>query len=423
MLNYFRLALKTRSSSSSLMALLKRVIYPQTIRPEKLISIFAAIDMTFTPSALGFYLFILVAVIQIFYYLFFFTRLAFFKKKSTGNQENDAGVSIIICARDEERNLTQNIPVVLSQQWDPSGPSYPFEVIVVNDNSADDTRHYLRALEVDFPYFRQIELKQEAQLILGKKFPLSLGIREASYPIILLTDADCRPSSNQWMQLMSEGFNPGIEIVLGYGPYLKKKGWLNKIIRFETYFSALQYLSYALAGLPYMGVGRNLAYKKELFIRKKGFIAHQHIASGDDDLFINSAANAQNTTIVIDPKTFTYSEPKITWTSWFEQKTRHFSTSKYYRIPHQILLGIFTFSQVLFYPLFILGLFHPELWTISWEIFGVRFLIQLVVSWTCMRKLHEKDLFPYFWLLDLLFGVYYMIFFPVLLLSPKRKWK
>src|SRR6185312_2609594 len=152
-----------------------------------------------------------------------------------------------------------------------------------------------------------------------KKFPLSMGIKSSRYETLLLTDADCVPASEHWIQLMQNGYREGTEIVLGYGAYNKAEGLLNKIIRFETFHSALQYLSYALAGMPYMGVGRNLSYKKELFFNNKGFSSINHIPGGDDDLFINMVANKRNTTIVIDKDAHTLSEAAPTWQIWQRQ--------------------------------------------------------------------------------------------------------
>ena len=159
-------------------------------------------------------------------------------------------------------------------------------------------------------------------MISGKKFPLSMGIRSAKYEIVLLTDADCVPASEFWIQKMQDAYDHDTEIVLGYGAYHKKAGILNKLIRFETFHTALQYLSYALAGKPYMGVGRNLSYKKDVFLRNKGFSSINQIPSGDDDLFINQVARAENTKIVIDPEAHTLSEPKRSWSEWMTQKYR-----------------------------------------------------------------------------------------------------
>ena len=168
-------------------------------------------------------------------------------------------------------------------------------------------------------------------MIPGKKFPLSIGIKTAKYEIVLLTDADCVPASELWIEKMQETYDDDTEIVLGYGAFHKKKGLLNKLIRWETFHTALQYFSYTLAGKPYMGVGRNLSYKKTVFFRHKGFSAHNNILSGDDDLFINNAATKKNTKINIDKDAFTLSEPVKSWGQWVKQKTRHYSTGKHYK--------------------------------------------------------------------------------------------
>src|SRR5688572_33381892 len=129
---------------------------------------------------------------------------------------------------------------------------------------------------------------------------------------------------------MQDAYTNGVEVVLGYGAYYKRPGMLNKLIRFETFHSALQYFSLALAGLPYMGVGRNLSYKKELFLRNKGFSSINHVLSGDDDLFINQVATKHNVNVVLDQEAFTLSEPKRRFKDWIRQKNRHYSTGKYY---------------------------------------------------------------------------------------------
>src|SRR5437868_4035888 len=270
-----------------------------------------------------FYFFCFIVLIQLFYYSFFYTRVAFYKdqKKEVSQQHP---VSVIICARDEDENVARNLPGILVQDYPTT-----HEIIVVNDNSVDDTKYILAELQKTFKKLQIVELTQEAKMIAGKKFPLSIGIKEAKYEIVLLTDADCVPASEKWLFKMQNAFNNGIEIVLGYGAYTKSPGFLNKAIRFETFHTALQYLGYAMAGKPYMGVGRNLAYKKDVFFRNKGFSSINHIPSGDDDLFINRVATKNNTAVVIDPEAFTISRPKRTWKEWMKQKNRHYSTGKF----------------------------------------------------------------------------------------------
>jgi len=247
-----------------------------------------------------------------------------------------------------------------------------------------------------------------------------MGIKEARHEIVLLTDADCMPASEFWMQKMQDGYNNGIEVVLGYSPYKKAPGALNKIIRFDTFHTAIQYLSYALAGIPYMGVGRNLSYKKDIFFKNKGFSAINQIPGGDDDLFINKVATKENTTIVVDPDTFTMSEPKKTFSDWFRQKTRHYSTARYYRPRHKFLLGLYSFTHVLFYPLFIASLFFS--WQAALILFAVRLMVQGYIYYNAMNKLQENDLFAWWWLLDIWMFVYYLIFVPTIWKKPRTTW-
>jgi glycosyltransferase involved in cell wall biosynthesis len=364
---------------------------------------------------IAFYSFIAVTIIQLFYYGWLFSRTAFYKLKPK-NKSQQHPVSIIICARDEDENLARNLPGVLVQKY----PS-TCEVVVVNDNSVDDSKYILQELKKTFKSLNVVELTQEAKLISGKKYPLSVGIREAKYEVLLLTDADCVPSSEHWLEKMQDAYEEQTELVLGYGAYHKKKGLLNKLIRFETFHTALQYLSYALAGMPYMGVGRNLSYKKDLFFRHKGFSSINHIPSGDDDLFVNKAANRYNTAVMIDPEAVTRSIPKTTWASWLKQKSRHYTTAKFYRPKHKFLLGLYFTTQFIYYPLFAISLiaFH---WPFVLAVFLVRLIIQGLIYYKSMKKLGEEDLWPWFILLDMWMFFYYIIFAPALWRKPGPNW-
>lgn len=358
--------------------------------------------------------FCLIALMQLVYYGWFFRRLAFFRPRPRDHSQQHP-VSVIICARDEAAKLVTHLPGSLVQ-------SYPstHEVIVVNHNSQDDTRFLLDEFKKTFKGLHIVNLEHEAIGIPGKKYPLSMGIKEAKYEIVLLTDADCVPASEFWMQKMQDGYHNGIEVVLGYSPYNKKPGFLNKLIRFDTFHTAMQYLSYALAGIPYMGVGRNLSYKKDLFFSNKGFSAINHLPGGDDDLFINKVATSTNTNIVIDKETFTLSEPKKTFGEWFRQKTRHYSTAKYYRPLHKFLLGFYSFSLITFYPLFIAALLFD--WQAALIIYGSRLLLQGFIMYKAMDKLEESDLFIWWWLLDIWMFAYYLIFVPALWKKPRPTW-
>ncbi len=362
-----------------------------------------------------FYLFCTVIFIQVIYYLYFFRRLAFYQIPERNNT-TEHPVSIIICARDEADNLTRNLPGVLVQDYRTT-----HEIIIVNDNSTDEGRYVIDEFKKSFKNINHIQLTQEAKMITGKKFPLSIGIKSAKHEIVLLTDADCTPVSEFWIQKMQDAYQENTEIVLGYGAYHKRPGILNKLIRFETFHTALQYLSYALAGLPYMGVGRNLSYKKDVFLRNKGFSSINQIPSGDDDLFINQVATARNTSVVIDPDAHTISEPKKRWSEWMTQKYRHYTTGRYYKPKHKFLLGLYSFTSFLIYPLLVLCIIFFN-WWITLAVFGVRLLVQAIILYKGMKKLNEADLWPWFLFLDIWLFFYYLITLPAIWKAPRKNW-
>src|ERR1043166_9402215 len=223
----------------------------------------------------------------LYYYFGVFSKFAFYKAKGQIEPEPQP-VSVIIAARNEYHNLEKNLKSILEQ-------AYPeFEVIVVNDCSWDDSQKLLEYYQEVYPHLNICKLVEQEKYPTNKKFALTIGIKAAKYDYLAFTDADCVPESSQWLRLMQSQFTPSKEIVLAYSPYKKQPGFLNLFIRFEASFTALSYFSAALAGNAFMGVGRNLAYTKDLFFRNKGFASHQHILSGDDDLFVNENANKNN---------------------------------------------------------------------------------------------------------------------------------
>ena len=363
-----------------------------------------------------FYCFCAVIATQLFYYLYFFIRLAYYKEP-TKSVSVEYPVSVVICARDEANNLTHHLPGILVQNYRTT-----HEVIVVNDNSVDESKYLIDEFKRIFKELNHIELSQEAKLITGKKFPLSVGIKSAKHEIVLLTDADCTPASEHWMYKMQNAYTDNTEVVLGYGAYRKKPGFLNKLIRFETFHTALQYFSYALAGKPYMGVGRNLSYKRNVFFRNKGFSSINMIPSGDDDLFINQVANSTNTAIVIDKEAHTISEPKNSWAEWMSQKYRHYTTAKFYKPAHKFLLGLYAGCNFLLYPLLVVSVIFFPIWWVPLAVYGLKLIIQAWILYRTMNKLNEGDLFPWFWVFDIWFFFYYIITLPAIWKKPEKSW-
>ncbi len=366
----------------------------------------------------------LVAMIQLAYYWLVFAKLAFYRGGDSAAQPSGP-VSIVICAKNEEANLHKNLPLILEQEYYHPQTGLPnYEVLVVDDNSDDGSEYVLNDLKKAYPHLNVLYLNQEGKLIRGKKFPLSVGIREARFNTLLLTDADCVPASRQWLSKMVGAYDAGTEVVLGYGPYFKENGFLNTSIRFETFFTALQYLSFALAGKPYMGVGRNLSYTKQLFMSNKGFSGHTHIASGDDDLFINKVANHRNTRVVIAPETFMYSEPKQSWEQWQSQKQRHMSTGKHYTTAHQLRLGIFSASHFLFWLLLpFVAILALEWWPVVLGVFVLRLCCEWFIFGKSMQQLRERDLVKWVPVFDFLLFIYYFKMAPAVFSNKSSKWK
>jgi glycosyltransferase involved in cell wall biosynthesis len=332
-------------------------------------------------------------LIQLVYYLVFFLRLAIYKGPVRG--EAVKGISVVICAHNEYNNLKANLPLILDQD-------YPeFEVVVVNHASDDETSYLLSDLQREYPRLSSLEIQEDLNFFSGKKFPLAIGIKSAKYDKVLLTDADCKPSSRNWITQMQSAYCNGIKIVLGYSPYTRSKGLLNKLIRFDTAHVGTQYLSYALAGLPYMGVGRNLSYLKSVFYDNKGFIPHYRIRSGDDDLFINMVAKKSNTAVVVHPDSFTLSEPKQTWGHWMTQKRRHITTATHYRFIHKFLLGTYSCILFLYYSLFVLMLALGYSIVPVIGLFVLRMVFQYLILSRCFKKLNEKDLTLFIPLLEI----------------------
>jgi hypothetical protein len=223
---------------------------------------------------------------------------------------------------------------------------------------------------------------------------------------------------------MQRNFTDQNEVVLGYGGYNEEKGFLNKMIRFDTFFIALQYLGFALIKAPYMGVGRNLAYRKSLFMKNKGFASHAHVLSGDDDLFINEVAKGKTTSVEFSHEAHTRSIPKTNFNSWTYQKKRHLSTGKYYRVLPQFLLGGEILSRFFFYVSVLLLSINPDTWIIGLSALFFRWIIQLIIFNGAMNKLNEKKILLFSLLFDLILPLLNIFLYSINTLNSKQnKWK
>ncbi len=366
-------------------------------------------EISFDFNGIVFLIFCAAVLTQIIYLFLVQARLLFSKTPSV--QDVRFPVSVILCARNEEDNLFKHLPIILEQD-------YPdFEVIVVNDQSVDDSRQILKAYQEKYPHLRYIELEKNRHRKFGKKVPLTLGIKGAKHEHLLLLDADCFPNSNQWIKGMMAQFVGEKSIVLGVGPYERSKGILNKMIRFDATQIAITYLGAAKLGLPYMGVGRNLAYTKSLFFEVGGFKKHYHIQSGDDDLFVQDAARRKNTGVALDAETFVYSIPKKTWRGWFKQKQRHYTTASKYRLINKLFLGIFPSSMIFMLISFFILLFNYKWWLFATALIVFRFLLYWIVNGLVLKKLKTKNLIGFYPVFELV----HFVLMPFVYYSSERR--
>ena len=341
----------------------------------------------------GFWLYVFIVLffvfaVQVFYYLFFFNRLGSILK--TQKQVVDfeyPPFSIIICAKNESKNLRQLLPKVLEQEYPAA-----FEVVVVNDASEDESELVLAQLKEKYSHLYYTTIPYDKKFLHGKKLAVTIGVKAAKNEHLLFTDADCEPAGKDWLKTMAKGFASGKDIVLGYGPYKKQKGFVNLWHRYDTFQIGLLYLSFALRGVPYMGVGRNMAYKKSLFVKNQGFKEHQHILSGDDDLFIRDVATKDNVSVVVAPEGFTFSEPVGNFKEWKRQKSRHLSTSPHYKQKVKVLIGAEVLSRQLFWVVSIISVFFSTFAIALIVLIFIKLAVQFAVQQKVARQFKQTDL-------------------------------
>ncbi len=349
--------------------------------------------------------------------MFFFSRIWRLRTERQAPQWLPP-VSVVVCAKNEAGNLRDHLKLLLIQQ-------YPgFEVIVVDDQSEDDSLHELELYQKRNKNLRVISVKPGFKKPWpGKKFAILQGVKAASYDHIVVTDADCRPDSFNWLSKLMGHHLSGTRIVLGYGPFQEHPGMLNRLIRYENLHTAIQYFSYALAGKPYMGVGRNMAFRKEDYLKWKPSESSLSIASGDDDLFVNATASSSNTEVCADKETFMYSEPKRTYTGWLRQKTRHLRAGAFYKPAHRQLLGLYGLSFSGMYICFMALVFlqYELKWVVPYLLFWQLLAVLLILR--AFKVFQAMSLVFWFPVTDLLLSIHGVIIYLLVVTKRSDRWK
>lgn len=334
----------------------------------------------------------------------------------TESSNQQQPVSVIICAKNELENLKKFLPVILEQD-------YPaFEVIVVNDNSTDNSQQWLEEYAKNDSRLRVIENTSPEKNLPGKRSALKKGMEAAKYELLLLTDADCQPASNRWIRLMASAVRQDTEIVLGFSPCFEQSGITNRFVRYENFLTALYYLSFALVKMPYMGVGRNLLYRTSVTGTIKALEHHSGLISGDDDLTVNRIAANPNTALMLNPMSHVFTVAPQTFRAFIQQKRRHYTTGFYYKPQHRLILGTLYSSQILFnitaIALFVSGCMLLPLLLI----FITKNILQTIVFGKAMRKLNVHNLWIFTPVFDLCMSMFFLTLGGLSLFKTKT-WK
>ncbi len=339
---------------------------------------------------------------QTFFSITINTILNRFNKKNSDkliNNDLELPVSVIIAAKNEADNIASFLPKVLEQDYS------NFEVILINDASTDNTKKCVEAMMQKYSNLRLINLSSST----GKKNALKNGIKKAVFPNLLFIDADCCPNTKNWIKIMVNTIQ-NKDIILGFGGFYPTNNLTNKFVIYDTYLIALQYFASAKIGKPYMGVGRNLLYNKQLWVKANGFSSHKDLLSGDDDLFISEVATIDNTDICInkDAHTMSVSAKKIM--EYVRQKSRHITTANRYSLFAKIFTSFDIVTRIIFYLLSII-LFFSEFWLYSIIIIAIRLFVLYITGYNTRKILNSKIEFHYFILFDIFAPIFYFIVF------------
>lgn len=288
-------------------------------------------------------------LIQLFFYLFFFKRPYDYQKKKKGEGLSDRdetlpGISVIVTSKNNAKELERNLPFILEQD-------YPdFEVIVVNRGATDDTDKVLKNASQTFSRLYHTYISSETGNVDEKKLALTMGIKASRYDFLLFTEAYCRPCSNQWIKEYGKEFSQGKEVLLGFNRLeIPDKTALGSFMRYDNLIHHLKFLSMTILHKPFMGIGRNMAYKKDLFFKHKGYFPILNREGGEDDLYINRIASPETTGVVLSQESLTETGCIRHFSEWKALKAGYLYSKQFYKGFSSRIFHLETLSKYVFY--------------------------------------------------------------------------
>lgn len=303
----------------------------------------------FTPvQVVVFLLLVVLFVVEVIYLFAIYNRVSQYARRAATARVVYASdlpsVSVVVYAHAEEaENLPNLLPALLAQDY----PCY--EVIVVNDAVSFEMQNAIALYECEYSNVYQTSVPETVYNVSRKKLGITLGVKAAKNDVIVLIESNCKPQGNSWLMSMARNFVPGIDVVLGYTRMVDNSGKKQSGFQaFNRALFAIRYLAYAIIGKPYMGVGSNMAYRKEVFFANKGFSATLNLHYGDDDLLINEIAHGRNTRVEIAPESIVESRHDNVKEAWDESRMKYGFTSKYLRTSSRRVFAIEMLVDILF---------------------------------------------------------------------------
>ncbi len=332
------------------------------------------------------------------------------------NQKNppksNLNFSIIIAAKNEEENL----PALINSLNGLNYPKEKFEIVMVDDNSSDNTFNTAKKLTINFENFTVYKVKEKK--LLGKKGALTFGISKAKNPYIMITDADCLPNPD-WLNIYSGAFSKGYDFIFGISPFKQNNFLVNKISCFENLRNSILTFAASKLGIPYSASARNFGFRKSAFQKIDGYKNTVETLSGDDDLLLREAVkNGFKIGAIISKDALVISSAKNAFKEYFIQKSRHTKTSLHYLLRHKIFLGVWHIINIFF----LVSIFLSFINSVFIWLFILKILIDTTVILMVQKKFNYK--FKFFEIVYL--QIFYELFLIVNFLGAifrKEQWK